>query len=91
MRLAVLSPHYDDAVLSCWLVLRAPESVVVMTSSREFRPRAARSGGGTVAPVPTTRPVAYESVHARIARPWRSPRALPSTSTSSSGSTETRR
>jgi LmbE family N-acetylglucosaminyl deacetylase len=30
MRLAVLSPHYDDAVLSCWHVLRARESVVVV-------------------------------------------------------------
>src|SRR4029079_4464549 len=30
MRLAVLSPHYDDAVLSCWHVLRAPETVVVV-------------------------------------------------------------
>lgn len=30
MRLAVLSPHYDDAVLSCWHVLRAHETVVVV-------------------------------------------------------------
>jgi LmbE family N-acetylglucosaminyl deacetylase len=30
MRLTVLSPHYDDAVLSCWHVLRAPENVVVV-------------------------------------------------------------
>ena len=30
MRVAVLSPHFDDAVLSCWHVLSAPGPVVVV-------------------------------------------------------------
>ena len=30
MRVAVLSPHFDDAVLSCWHVLSAPGPVAVV-------------------------------------------------------------
>jgi LmbE family N-acetylglucosaminyl deacetylase len=30
MTVVVLSPHFDDAVLSCWHVLRRPESVLVV-------------------------------------------------------------
>jgi len=31
MAAAVLSPHFDDAVLSCWHVLRGPGPVIVVT------------------------------------------------------------
>jgi LmbE family N-acetylglucosaminyl deacetylase len=41
MRVAVLSPHFDDAVLSCWHVLRAPGTVVVVNVFS-----GAPSGGG---------------------------------------------
>ena len=30
MTVVVLSPHFDDAVLSCWHVLRAPGTVQVV-------------------------------------------------------------
>jgi len=45
--IAILSPHFDDAVLSCWQLLSGSGDVVVINVFAGSRRRTPRPDGGT--------------------------------------------